>query len=343
MSDDVATTTAAVDAQRKRYDELAETLRGRVDTAAKAFGGLATAALTAAGIAKISDVFPLPPGPRAQLALVATVVGFAFMAIGVLWFTARLWKVNQPVFLRADARAMEADRDIDADERKEVEAVYERAARLNGLWTLGGYEARAFRLRRILARTEDPALAARLSAEVAEIEADIRMTLDRAKLRIIRRRANRAVRGKGAVVLYTVFVAGVLLFALGSDYLSSGRTEDVAIAKACADARTAGATGTSHVPKICGSDPRQADLADISLAKQCAGARTAGATGLPKACGAEPAPAATETVSPEEEAATAATALAESLDRCAAVVRSGKLPRTACDPIRRALATVAGP
>src|SRR3954451_6679213 len=100
MSDDGATKTAAVDAQRKRYDELAETLRGRVDTAAKTFGGLATTALTAAGIAKISDVFPVPPGPRAHSALAATVVGFAFMAVGVLWFTARLWKVNQPMFLR---------------------------------------------------------------------------------------------------------------------------------------------------------------------------------------------------------------------------------------------------
>src|SRR4051812_14071538 len=141
MRDDGATTIAAVDAQRKRYDELAETLRGRVDTAAKLFGALATTAVTAAGIAKISDVFPLPPGSTADWALAATIVGFAFMAIGVLWFTARLWKVNQPVFLRTDARAMEADRDIDGDERKEVEAVYQRAARLNGLWTLAGYEA----------------------------------------------------------------------------------------------------------------------------------------------------------------------------------------------------------
>src|SRR5437660_3053196 len=49
-------------AQAQRFRDGAEAIRQRTDLTAKTFGGLATTAVSALGIAKFADVFPMPPG-----------------------------------------------------------------------------------------------------------------------------------------------------------------------------------------------------------------------------------------------------------------------------------------
>lgn len=59
------------------------------------------------------------------------------------------------------------------------------------------------------------------------------------------------------------------LFALGTDYVSSERAEQVAIAKSCADARKAGAT-TATLPAVCGVDPREGGREHLGAARAAA-------------------------------------------------------------------------
>jgi hypothetical protein len=287
------------------YRATAEKLRSRVDLSAKALGGLGTSALTAVGIARIGDLFPVPDTTRSWIAFGFAIAGFSVLALGLLIFTYRLWSVNEPIFMRTDDEAMRDMNDIDEKEQDQVERVYQRTADANHAPTLRAYEARAERLYRIAGRTADAERRKELRESADRITAEIKLTLARAALRILRRRTSNAVRGHGSVALYVFVAAGILGFALGTDYVSSERSEQVKIAKACADARTAGADAT--LPEICGP------------------------------AGKEEAAAAN---SPAQEQADAIVALAEARQRCLALIKEGSTDTASCDAIDQAMRTL---
>jgi hypothetical protein len=187
-----------------------------------------------------------------------------------------------------------------------VTPLYDEMARLNETESLAAFEARSQRLLRIVPRLP-AALQEKVRKEAETIAAEISGTHARANLRVVRSRANAAFRGKGAVFLYLLFVAGVLLFGLGADYLQSERTESVAIAKSCAEAATAGAT--ANLPGICGT----------------------------------PAPKPSATPDPASEVAKAVEGLGTAMVACQDAAAQSGVAGSACDPIADAMKAALDP
>ncbi|MDQ4005030.1 MAG: hypothetical protein M3135_01855 [Actinomycetota bacterium] len=90
-----------------------------------------------------------------------------------------------------------------------------------------------------------------------------------ASLRVVQR-SSRAFRGRGAILSYCLAIAGVLGFGIGADYLQSERTDTIAVAKSCAEARTSGAV---NLPSICGAPKEEMggeDQAEESIEQEIA-------------------------------------------------------------------------
>jgi hypothetical protein len=158
----------------------------------------------------------------------------------------RYWKASEVVPMRSDLDRM----DLKGKERKLVEDAYDDQATLNDVPTLGAYEARAHRLERI-ARWLPSDQAEQTQMEATLIQTEVLATQYQGRLRVVRRRVAKSVRGPGALFLYAAFLVGVILFGLGTDYLSSERTDAVTVAKACADARKV--DPNLVLPAICGT------------------------------------------------------------------------------------------
>jgi hypothetical protein len=283
------------------YRETGERIRARVDRNAKLLGSLGTIAVTAVGLAKISDLFPLSSTTESRIWFGLAVFGFVLAVAAVLYVATRLSKVGEPIVMRSDLDEVCVENKLSRKERARVASSFKRTADLNRVDSLAAYEAAQHRLRRIARRTDDPAAKAGLEADAAAIATDLGVTFAGAWVDLLRRRAARAVRGAGAWVAYTVFVAGFLLFALGTDYVQSDRSDRLALIEKCAKARKADAA--AKLPSIC----------------------------------SEPAPAA-EPPAPTavEVRATISSALLKALQDCTAAVAAGTLPATACDRLRTA-------
>jgi len=229
------------------YRDLADKIRGRVDALGKTFGALATTGATAIGLAKIGDLFPLPAGDAYETWAYVAIGGFAVGVLAVIYLATRLSKVSRPLYVRADLDGMERDDEISGPERGRIEPLFDRTARLNGAQSLMGYERRGGALRRSARWTRDEEERKRREALADEVRGDVEQTLARAAVIVIRRRAAKAVTGLGAWLAYLAFVSGLVAFGLGTDKVASGRVEP-ATAKACADARTAGARPSELKP-----------------------------------------------------------------------------------------------
>jgi hypothetical protein len=278
--------------------------RERFDLSAKASAALGATAAGAVGLARIGDLFPLPPGQVSALWFGLAILGFAGMTASLFAFTFRLWSVNKPIIMRTDIESMT---DLDERERREVKHVYDEMAELNNVASLEAYASRGRRFRRLAETASDPAKRKGLEDKAAEVEGEVDLTLARGALRVLRRRSSNAIRGLGSIVALATLVASVVVFALGTDYVSSERTEDVAIGKSCADARKAGAK-VDTLPAICREDP-------------------------PKKASA------VEESSPSEETAKAAEALTLSLQQCLGTLEQDE-PTTPCEPIVKSLQTL---
>jgi hypothetical protein len=288
----------------KHYQDIIDKLRGRVDLTGKTLGALGTTAATAVGLKKIGDLFPIRDETHYYVWLIVALLGFVAAAAAVLYLATRLSGVGRPVFMRTDVGDMVRRGDIDEAERDGVESVFRRWAHLNGVRSLQAYEAQASRLKRTARWSGDAAERERRKALAADVESDIKNAFGLAALRVVRSRTTDAVAGTGAKVAYAAFIAGVVAFALGTDYLSSERSDRVAIGKACGEARAAGAVG-AELPKWC--------------------AKPGGAASTPANADAA------------QQQVAVATTLMSSLKACEDAAATGPLPATACDPIRVAL------
>ena len=229
MSDEADPATAAAADVAAKYKEAADKVRDRAETTAKALAGLGTAGLTAVGIAKFSDIYPVPPD--AGWAIAAVLAGFLAMVVAIVGFTLLLWDANRPIIANVDPSAMTTN----AKEKEIIGEIYQRMADLNRVESLAAYQARAFRLQRIADRSPDTE-ATKLRATADRMRAEIQATQSKALLAVARHRVNRKLRGFRAGLLALGFVVGLYAFGLGADRLESERTSKVATLKACSEA-----------------------------------------------------------------------------------------------------------
>lgn len=228
----------------------ADAAKKRAELAAKAVGGLGTSLVSAIGLAKFSDVWPWPGGGGSWLALVGLLSGFAAMAVAIGGLARRLWHVNEPVIWRSNPRLIIGLRD--ASEKTIVRRVFDEMASVNDVPSLLAYEARGARWERI-SRHLSPEIAKKLGEAASVIRSEVTVTHQRANLRVVQHRIHEAFFAGGATVLYVTFFLGLLGFGLGADNLQSGRSDSIALAKACAEAKTAGA---ANLPPACaGASP----------------------------------------------------------------------------------------
>ena len=149
--------------------------------------------------------------------------------------------VAGPAFINPDPSNKD---DVDPDERKdEVEPILKVAASRYGYSSITGVLERERAVRAVASLTADDAERGRLTTLADEVKAEIEQALARAQVAVVRRRAKNAVSDWLSWVLYIAVIAGLLVFAVGTDKISSDRVT-IADAKACADARKAGATST---------------------------------------------------------------------------------------------------
>lgn len=273
--------SAAAD-QGKLWAEATEKIRARTDTSAKALGALGTTGITAAGLSKFSDIFPLPAAPSTEqlVAVGGVLVGLLLMAAAVGWMTAMLWKVSQPIFMSSNLPQMQAELN-NADQYQRVATIYGSAALLNDSEDLEHYASRGLRLERVAYDSADPAVRKRAEEEALQIRNDVMATQARAATNVVRQRAYRAVRSKTTLGIFVLFLLGLISFGVASDYLDSERAGRVASAKSCAEAvkavRESSPATAKLLPTLCGEQavattPKASSTPVPSVQKETSGA-----------------------------------------------------------------------
>jgi hypothetical protein len=290
------------------YRDIADALRNRVDLFGKTLAAVATLGTTAVGLSKISDLFPAE-GNKGWV--VAACAGLAVAALAAIWVAVRLMLVGRPVFMRADLASNE---NLDDDEREAVRPVFEAAASRFGYTSLVGLQERERSLRNAASRASDKDERARRTGLADEVKTEIEQALARGQVVTIRRRSTMAVSGWVAWLLYVAVIGGLVAFAVGADKVSSDRKDPIADAKACGEARKAGASAGElrRTNEVCDAEADEAEE--------------------------EPAPP-----SAAEARAQITAKLAATLETCTALVqsegdaKSGPLQEEDCDPVREAV------
>jgi hypothetical protein len=277
---------------------------------------LGTTGITAVGLSKFSDVFPLPSTPSSEqvVAIAFLIGGLAAMAGVVMWFTARLWKVSSPIFMNLKACEIS---DASATEQTVIEQIYKDAANLNDATSFELYARRGLRLQRVAQRTPNVDVGKLAAAEAKQINADVIATQARAATNVVRKRAQDAIIGDKSLRMVALFVAGLLGFGLAADYLESERAGRVASAKSCAEAITAIRTAYPATPK-----PLPAKL-------------------LPHLCGgraAVPVAAAAAAATPDTQVSGAVKDLATRYDACVTAAKEDAT--TKCADIKKAMSAM---
>ena len=262
-----------------------------------------------------------PAGEGNTLWVVGTCGALAVAGVAAIWIAVRLMKVARPVFLDETSPRPADDNSnpegLDGKERKAILPVYTQAAGRFGFQTLPGLAQRERALRRATAQAVGKEERARRGALADDVKTEIEQALARAQLVVIRRRAVAAVSDFGAFVLYCAVITGLIFFAVGADKVSSDRPDPVANAKACGDARTAGATA--------GELKRTDGVCDAKADQPVQPAETPSA-----------AQARSQIAEKLAAAVTACTALTATPNGTA----GGPLTNADCDPVRQALAAM---
>lgn len=259
MADDATASAAPPSGGRGASEirDIADGIRSRVDLFGKTLAAVATLGTTAVGLSKIGDLFPV--GDEWPWAILAC-AGLGAAALAAIGIAVRLMMVARPVFVSPNSTY---DFELDSDERDEVSRIGKGAAERFGYSSLAGLQERERSLRSSAARATDETERARRLALADDAKTEIEQALARSQVAVVRRRATEAIRGD-AWWLYIAVIAGLIAFAVGTDKVSSSRKDLIAEAKACGDARKAGATAKElKATEVCEAkaDPA-ADKAD---------------------------------------------------------------------------------
>jgi hypothetical protein len=264
--------------QAGRYREAMEKIRQRTDYTAKALATIGTAAVAGIGYTKLADVFPWA-GWSWALAFLAA--GVAMMIGAVLLLVLRFAAASESVFTSSDPeKTINGNQIKDSGEKELIEKVYTETAMRNGSVSLLAYEKLAREL-------EEKADAGKASAAQAlrsradKIFNEIQAAQDRTGALLLRRRARKAVFGCGMVVCVVAFVIGWYMTAVAADFLQSEHTDQVALAKSCAEARAAEKVVEADIPGICGAQSsKEKEEEEAAEKKTAATTRREGITGL---------------------------------------------------------------
>jgi hypothetical protein len=220
------------------FRDIADALRNRTDLFGKTLAAIATTGTAAVGLKEIGDLFPAE-GFWGWFAVVVACAGLAVAALAAIWVAVRLMGVARPVFIGVD---LDANDDLSEPEREEVRPVFKEAARRFGYTSLIGLQERERSLRNAASRANDKDERARRTALADEVKTEIEQAKARGQVMVIRRRSAMAVTGRRSWFLYAAVIGGLIMFAAGTDWVSSDRRDRVAEAKACGEARKAMAT-----------------------------------------------------------------------------------------------------
>jgi hypothetical protein len=228
-----------------------EKIRLRTDYTSKGLATVGTAAIAAIGYAKLADVFPWAGW---SLAILALALGVVLMIAAVLLLVRRFAAASESVFTSSDlAKTFERNKINEEAEKCLIEKVYGETAKKNEADSLCAYEKRALQLEKKADDEEDAKKAGPLRARADKILNEIQAAQDRTGALLLRRRAHRAVFGWGMVLWVSVFVAGWYATAVGADSLQSEHSDQVILAKSCAEARAAEKVVKDEIPDICGT------------------------------------------------------------------------------------------
>jgi hypothetical protein len=253
--------------QAGRFREAMEKIRQRTDYSAKALATVGTAAVAGIGYAKLADVFPWAGW---SWALAAMAVGVALMIAGVLLLVFRFAAASESVFTSSDpAETFDRNGIKDPVEKDLIEKVYAETAAQNGATSLLAYEELALGLEKEADGPKDKAAPAH-RARADKILNEIQAAQDRAAALLLRRRAHKALFSSGMVCCVVVFVIGWYATAVAADSLQSEHTDQVALAKSCAEARAAEKVVKDDIPGICGTQLESEKLEEEEAAKKTA-------------------------------------------------------------------------
>jgi len=302
---DTTVTTPSSGLSAAEHRTKADELRKRVDLFGKTLASVATLGTTAVGLSQIRDLLPTEDLGILWLFLACTtLIGAALAAVFV---AVRLMNVAGSVVMATDPQRQVCEKELTTEECQAVTPIYEQAAQQFGYTSLNGLELRERALRRAARHALADEERARRITLADEVKTEIEIALARGQVIVVRRRARDAVSDGYAFFLYTTFVACLIAFALTTDAVTSPRATP-ADAKACAEAREAGATpvelGRTH---LC--DETEPD---------------GGASTVPAA----------------KARAQVVEKLSAALTTCAAVTGPGGLGESSCEPVRAALAEI---
>jgi hypothetical protein len=264
--------------QAGRFREAMEKIRQRTDYTSKALATVGTAAIAGIGYAKLADVFPWAGWSWAILALV---VGVALMIAAVLLLVFRFASASESVFTSSDVAETVKRNGMGEAEEGLVQKVYDETAKQNGASSLVAYEEQGRKLEEEAKEAKKAAEAESLRARADKIFSDIQAAQDRAAALLLRGRAHHAVFGYGMVFWVVVFVVGWYATAVAADSLQSEHTDQVALAKSCAEARAAEKVVKDEIPDICGTQlPQEKEEEEAEEEKTAATTRREGITAL---------------------------------------------------------------
>jgi hypothetical protein len=218
------------------YRNIADNLRNRVDLFGKTLAAVATLGTTAVGLNRIGDLFPAEGNEGWVWGACIGLLVAGLAAIGV---AIRLMLVGRPVIMQPD---LERNPELDSREQKSVKPIFDAAAKRFGYESLIGLAERERSLRKAASRTTDPEERARRTDLADEVKTEIEQALASAQVAIVRRRSTKAVHAFVPWCLYFAAGVGLIVFAVGTDKIASDRKDPIAGAKACGEARKAGAT-----------------------------------------------------------------------------------------------------
>jgi len=270
MAEETTSGPTRADEQAGRYREAMETIRQRTDYSSKALATIGTAAISGIGYAKLADVFPWAGWSWAILALAA---GAALMIAAVLSLVLRFAGASESVFTSSGVKeTLDRNGIEDAQEKSLVEKVYLEAALKNGADSLAAYEGTGRELEKEAAELKDPEdeKAKALRDRAGRIFGEVQLAQDRAAALLLRRRAHAAVFGSGMALWVIVFIIGWYTIAVAADSLQGEHVDQVALVKACAEARAAKKSVKDKLPGICGTQLAKEETEEEEEAKKAA-------------------------------------------------------------------------
>ena len=214
------------------------------------------------------------------------------MIAAVLLLVFRFSAASESIFTSSDPAETFKHNGIKKDPVEEglIETVYNETAKPNGADSLHAYEDQARKLEDQARKLEeaggdeDGKKAGALRARADKIFNEIQAAQDRAGALLLRHRAHRAVFGWRMALWVSVFVVGWYATAVSADSLQSEHTDQVALAKSCAEARAAEKVVKDDIPDICGTQLEGEKLEEEAEEKKTAATtRREGITALASA------------------------------------------------------------